>query len=202
MGMNELSVKSKLSNNQNIIVLAFIIALYAVRNAVPFIFFPLLSFITIYVIYTIIFSENRIFSIKESLRTFHPFFILVAIEILAFVTAIPYRDKIDIVRYAKEFYFYICYLYLINAHIRNKADFSGLIRYITKFFFWFAFGISAISIYKYFYAPDAMTLYTANNIQKVMYGTTLMTDYNFFSLFILNAIILNIYSHFLKIVDI
>ncbi|MBO4741747.1 MAG: hypothetical protein J5605_08950, partial [Bacteroidales bacterium] len=39
-----------------------------------------------------------------------------------------------------------------------------------------------------------MTLYTANNIQKVMYGTTLMTDYNFFSLFILNAIILNIYD--------
>ena len=91
-------------------------------------------------------------------------------------------------------YFYICYLYLINAHIRNKTDFWGLIKHITKFFFWFACGISAISIYKYFYAPDTMTLYMVNNIQKVMYGTTLMTDYNFFSLFIINAIILNIYD--------
>lgn len=192
--MNELTIKLRLSNKQKIIVLAFIIALYAVRNAIPFIFFPLLSFITIYTIYTIIFTENRIFTIKESLRTFHPFFILVAIEILAFVTAIPYRDKIDIIRYAKEFYFYICYFYLINAHIRNKTDFSELIKHITKFFFWFACGISAISIYKYLYAPDVMTLHTVNNIQKVMYGTTLMTDYNFFSLFILNAIILNIYD--------
>ena len=181
----------RLANTQNISILAFVMVLYSVRNAVPYIFFPLMILITIYVGYTLLCESKKIATITNVLKIMHPFFIFVAIEIISFITAINY-NHIDIIRYVKDFYFYICYFFLICTIIRTKEDVSVLIKYMTKFFFWFGCGISIISAFKYFYAPDVLTI--VGSPKRTIYGTSLMTDYNFFSLFFINAIILNLYK--------
>lgn len=162
--------------------------LYVSRNAVPYIVYPFMGLLFPFFIYTAInniqqktFSQN----ILKSLKCFLFICILLFIESVLIIFSIPHFTSRQI-NFTKEIIFIPMFIYLISSYISTKSDFMNLLKYCQNCFFIFSTLISIIAIIKFFYIPHQH----AGDI----WGSSLVSDYNFFSLFLFIGLVFGSYD--------
>lgn len=169
-------------------ILAFMITLYVSRNAVPYIVYPFMGIFFPFFIYTAIKNiTQKIFfqNILKSLQCFLPIIILLFIESVLIILSISHFTSQQI-NFTKEVIFISTFVYLISTYISTKNDFMILLKYCRQFFFLFSSLISIIALIKFFHIPH----YQAGGI----WGSSIVSDYNFFSLFLYIGLIFGSYD--------
>ena len=182
-----------MKNFNSISILAFFIVLHVARNAVPYAVYPLIVLLFPFTLYQFVNVKEAKQAIVKSVKVFSPIILLIIIELVAiFCTAYPFRGlPLD---FLKEFCFISIFLFLLSRHIQNKQDFKQLIRHIGNYFILFSVIISILGLWKFFYSPSFISFHYLNENFHLKWGTTIVSDYNFFALFLLNGLVLGLHK--------
>jgi len=172
--------------------LAFLIVLYVSRNAIPYIVYPFMVMLFSFTLFQIINYKNVKKTFKQTATIFFPVVFLIVIELIAlFGSSFPILDKqIDIL---KDIIFISFFLFLLAQTIRSKDDFILLISKIGKYFVVFSIFVAILGIWKFFYSPTFLSYMTIDGIQRFKWGASLVSDYNYFSLFLLTGLIFGLH---------
>ena len=182
-----------MKNTNPISVLAFLIVLYVSRNAIPYAIYPLIILFFAFTLYQLVNFKNVKYSLMKAGRFFFPVIILIVIELIALLsTAFPFHGRsLDII---KDIVFISVFLFLLAYNIQSKEDFRQLIEMISKYFILFAIVISLLGLWKFFYSPQYISYKYIDGVRYFKWGSSLVSDYNFFSLFLLNGLAFGLYS--------
>jgi hypothetical protein len=85
-------------------------------------------------------------------------------------------------------------MFLLSVFIQNKQDFKQLIEGVGKFFILFSLIIAMLGLWKFFYAPAFFSYTYSNGMMQFKWGSTLVSDYNFFALFLFTGLIFGFYK--------
>ena len=182
-----------MKNINSISLLAFFIVLYVARNAIPYVAYPLMVLLFTFTLFQFVNFKNVKQALVKSIRMFFPVILLIIIELIAlFCTVFPFHGRsLDIL---KDIFCITTFLFLLSCHIHSKDDFMQLIEKISKYFIFFAIIVSLLGLWKFFYSPDFISYKTVDGIRGFKWGASLVADYNFFSLFLLNGLIFGLYT--------
>jgi hypothetical protein len=174
-------------------LLAFLIVLYVARNAVPYAAYPLIILLIPFTLYQFLNINAAKRALGKSITLFSPIILLIIIELIAlFGTVFPFQDRaLDIV---KDIAFIAIFLFLLAYHIQSKDNFQKLLEQMSKYFILFSIIISVVGIWKFFYTPSFFSYNQINGEKYFRWGTTLMMDYNYFSLFLFNGLVFGLYQ--------
>lgn len=185
-----MSITSHNNFSKNVIgVLALLIVMYVARNAFPFMIYPLSVCIGLMTLYALCTQRAIKQPFMDSVHIMYPLLILILIEIIAFLVTLPNFGRFQ-TNFLKEIVFAILFIYLFVTYIKNKEDLHQLFRYLFLFFFSFSVIISVLGILKFFYSPAFISKYQFYGQEMTIYGSSLVRDYNFFSLFLFNGLVL------------
>jgi len=173
--------------------LAFLIVLYVSRNAIPYTIYPLIVLLLSFTLY----QFTKIKSAKQALikgfKIFSPAIFLIIIELVAlFCTVNPFKGYP--LNFLKEISFISIFMFLLSFHVQSKDDFKLLIQHIGKYFVLFSVIIALLGLWNFFYSPSFISSYYVDGILRFKWGTSLVSDYNFFSLFLFNGLIFGLYK--------
>ncbi|MDR0207234.1 MAG: hypothetical protein LBI45_08275 [Bacteroidales bacterium] len=173
--------------------LAFLIVTYVSRNAIPYIVYPFMVLLFSFTLFQIINCKNVKQVLLQTVTTFFPVVFLITIEIIAlFSSSLPILDKqIDIL---KDIIFISFFLFLLTQTIRSKEDFTLLVVRIGKYFIIFSIIVAILGIWKFFYSPTFLSYMKIDGIQRFKWGSSLVSDYNYFSLFLLTGLIFGLHK--------
>lgn len=173
--------------------MAFLIVLYVSRNAIPYIAYPFIVLLLAFTLLQLVDFKKTKQALTKTGKQFFPVILLIVIELIAlFCTVFPFHGRaLDIL---KDIIFISAFLFLLSYHIRSKNDFMQLIEKMGKYFILFAIIVSLLGLWKFFYAPQFISYKYVNGIRAFRWGTSLVTDYNFFSLFLLNGLAFGLYK--------
>jgi len=179
-------------NFNPISILAFFIVLYVARNAIPYAIYLLIPLLFLFTLYQLVNIKEAKQSFVRSVKMFFPVILLILIELIAlFCTAYPFKGLP--LNFLKEIAFTSVFLFLLAHNVRSKHDFMLLIEKIGKYFIFFAIIASLLGLWKFFYSPPIISYRYIDEIRYFRWGTTLVSDYNFFSLFLLNGLAFGLY---------
>jgi len=182
-----------MKNIQSIPFIAFLIVLYVARNAVPYAIYPLILLLLPFTIYQFVNIKEAKQSFVRSVKIFSPVILLILIELVAiFCTVYPFKGLP--LNFLKEISFISIFLFLLSYHIRSKDDFTLLIEKIAKYFILFSIVIAILGLWKFFYSPSFISYNNIDGNFHFKWGSSLMSDYNFFTLFLLNGLIFGLYT--------
>jgi len=176
-----------MKNFNPISFLAFLIVLYVARNAVPYAAYLFILLLLPFTLYQLVNIKEAKQSFVRSVKIFFPVIVLIFIELGAlFATVYPFKGLP--LNFFKEITSTSIFLFLLAYNIRYKNDFMLLIEKIGKYFILFSIVISLLGLWKFFYSPPIISYKYIDEIRYFRWGTTLVSDYNFFSLFLLNGL--------------
>ena len=174
-------------------LLAFSIVLYVARNAIPYAVYPLMVLLFAFTLFQLVNLKNAKQVLMKTRKMFFPVILLIIIELVAlFATVFPFHGRsLDII---KDIAFISIFLFLLASHIQTNENFQKLSAQISKYFILFSIIISIAGLWKFFYSPSFLSYNQINGVKYFRWGTTLMMDYNFFSLFLFNGLIFGLYQ--------
>jgi len=173
--------------------LAFLIVLYVSRNAIPYAAYLLMVLLFSFTVYQLVNFNKIVQALKKTTKLFFPVILLIFIEIIAlFGTVFPFHGRsIDII---KDIIFISVFLFLLSYNIQSKEDFRQFIEKIGKYFILFTVVVSLLGLWKFFYSPQIISYKYVDEIRCFKWGSSLVSDYNFFSLFLLNGLAFGLYA--------
>jgi hypothetical protein len=181
-----------MKNINSVSFLAFLIVLYVSRNAMPYTVYPLILLLLPFTLYQFVNIKSAQQAFIKGIKMFAPIILLIVIELMGiFFTVSPsHRYSLDIL---KNIIFISTFLFLLAYHIRSKDDFMQLIEKVSQYFILFSIIVSLLGLWKFFYSPQFISYKYINGIQYFRWGASLVSDYNFFALFLLNGLIFGLY---------
>jgi len=185
--MKQLSVTKYLNP---ITILAFVIVLYVTRNAIPYLTSILLILL---VVYQFFHFKYAVHSLVKCFKVFFPVFLLIFIELIAFCcTPFPLHPKSFF--YLKNLTFISMFLFLFSSMIQNMDDFKHLLKQTGNFFVLFSILMALLGLWKFFYYPSLFSYYEAYRGYDYIWGSSPVSDYNFFALFLFNGLVFGLYK--------
>jgi len=173
--------------------LALLIVLYVSRNAVPYAIYPLIGLLLPFTFYQIINMKLAKQALIKSVKAFSPVILLILIELAAiFLTVYPFQNRPF--EMLKEITFISIFMFLLSYHIQSKQDFKQLIQHIGNYFIVFSIIISVVGLWKFLYSPAFISYNYLGENRHFMWGSSIVSDYNFFSLFLFNGLVFGLYK--------
>jgi len=172
--------------------LAFLIVLYVARNVIPYAVYLLIPLLLLFTLYQFVNIKKTKQSFARSVKIFYPVILLILIELIAlFCTAYPFKGLP--LNFLKEIAFISVFLFLLAYNVQSKHDFMLLIEKIGTYFIFFSIIVSLLGLWKFFYSPQFISYKYIDDIRHFKWGTSLVADYNFFALFLLNSLAFGLY---------
>jgi len=182
-----------MKNIQSIPFIAFLVVLYVARNAVPYTVYLLILLLLPFTIYQFVNIKEAKQSFMKGIKIFYPVILLILIELIAiFCTVYPFKGLP--LNFLKEISFISIFLFLFSYHIRSKDDFTLLIEKIAKYFILFSIVIAILGLWKFFYFPSFLSSHYLEGKFYYKWGTSIVSDYNFFALFLFNGLVFGLYK--------
>ena len=182
-----------MKNINPISLLAFFIVLYVARNAIPYAAYPLMVLLFAFTLFQFVNLKNAKQALMKTGKIFFPVILLIIIELIAlFATVFPFHGRsLDII---KDIAFISIFLFLLASHIQTTENFQKLSTQISQYFIIFSIIISIVGLWKFFYTPSFLSYNQIDGVKYFRWGSTLMMDYNFFSLFLFNGLLFGLYQ--------
>ena len=181
-----------MKNFNPISLLAFFIVLYVARNAIPYAIFLLIPLLFLFTLYQLVNIKEAKQSFVRSVKIFCPVILLILIELIALLcTVYPFKGLP--LNFLKEIAFTSVFLFLLAHNVRSKHDFMILIEKIGKYFILFSIIVSLLGLWKFFYSPQFISYKYISEMRHFRWGASPVSDYNFFSLFLLNGLVFGLY---------
>ena len=193
--MEKWSLGKKMQKNLSpISFLAFLIVLYVSRNALPYAIYPLIALLFLFTLYQFISFKHAKKTFVKSIKIFYPLILLIIIELAALCYTVDLFKGYPLDLF-KNIAFISIFLFLLSSHVQNKSDFKLLLRSICQYFILFSIIVSILGLWKFFYSPHFLSYHNSvTGYTFFRWGSSIVSDYNFFSLFLLNGLIFGLYK--------
>ncbi len=186
------------SSETDIALLTLIISLYVFRMAIPFLkwlLIPVLAFVILYALIKVIATgHNTLVTLLPNLRWFVPFGLVILFFIIGFLRSSIISPFIITEMLNIAVIFII--LLLLLLFVKDINDYEVFKKKMASSFLIFATVISIFGLIKFFYLMKGITFDVLMVGNKYPWGSSLMQDYNFFSLGVLLGVGVIVFYYF------